>query len=71
VITAEIEKQWLLNKLNLANEKRFAICLKNTNEYIGNIHKKALLDDNVNGLYYCYSSRGGQYTRIKECEVCQ
>lgn len=42
-----------------------------TPEYIGNIHKKALLDDNVNGLYYCYSSRGGQYTRIKECEVCQ
>ncbi len=42
-----------------------------TPEYIGNIHKKALLDDNINGLYYCYSSRGGQYTRIKECEVCQ
>ncbi|KQM69537.1 GCN5 family acetyltransferase [Pedobacter sp. Leaf216] len=36
-ITAEIEKQWLLNKLDLTNEKRFAICVKNTNEYIGNI----------------------------------
>jgi len=36
-ITAEVEKQWLLNKLNLTNEKRFAICVKSTNEYIGNI----------------------------------
>ena len=42
-----------------------------TPEYIGNIHKKALLDDNVNGLYYCYSSRGGRYTRVTECDVCQ
>ncbi|MGN8056660.1 GNAT family N-acetyltransferase [Pedobacter sp. 22163] len=36
-ITAEVEKQWLTNKLNLTNEKRFAICVKTTNEYIGNI----------------------------------
>ena len=41
-----------------------------TPEYIGNIHKKALLDDNVNGLYYCYSSRGGNYERFG-CEVCE
>lgn len=40
-------------------------------EYIAEIHKKALEDDMCNGLYYCYSSRGGSYTRIKECEVCQ
>lgn len=40
-------------------------------EYIGEIHKQALLDDNINGLYYCYSTRGGVFTRIKECEVCQ
>ena len=36
-ITVDIEKQWLSNKLKAANEKRFAICVKNTNEYIGNI----------------------------------
>lgn len=41
-----------------------------TPEYIGNIHKKALLDDNVNGLYYCYSSRGGNYERFG-CDVCE
>lgn len=40
-------------------------------EYIGRIHKKAALDEGINSLYYCYSSRGGRYTRIKECEVCQ
>lgn len=41
-----------------------------TEEYIGEIHKQALEDEGINSLYYCYSSRGGQYTRIKECEVC-
>lgn len=41
-----------------------------TPEYIGNIHKKALLDDNINGLYYCYSSRGGNYERFG-CDVCE
>lgn len=41
-----------------------------TEEYIGEIHKQALQDEGINSLYYCYSSRGGQYTRIKECEVC-
>lgn len=39
-------------------------------EYIGEIHKKAIEDEGINSLYYCYSSRGGVYTRIKECEVC-
>ncbi|WP_421939509.1 GNAT family N-acetyltransferase [Pedobacter sp.] len=36
-ITPDIERQWLSNKINLANEKRFAICLKESNKYIGNI----------------------------------
>lgn len=39
-------------------------------EYIGGIHKKALLDDNINGLYYCYSSRGGDYERFG-CANCE
>lgn len=39
-------------------------------EYIGEMHKKALLDEGINALYYCYSSRGGVYKRIKECDVC-
>lgn len=41
-----------------------------TPEYIGEVHKKALLDDNVNGLYYCYSSRGGDYERFG-CANCE
>jgi RimJ/RimL family protein N-acetyltransferase len=36
-ITPDIERQWLSNKINLANEKRFAICTKESNKYIGNI----------------------------------
>ena len=40
-------------------------------EYIAQIHKQALLDDNINGLYYCYSSRNGRYERSDECLVCQ
>lgn len=42
-----------------------------TEEYIGKIHKMALEDDNINGLYYCYSSRGGRYVRPESCAVCQ
>ena len=38
-------------------------------EYISEIHKKALLDEGINGLYYCYSSRGGSYERA-DCVVC-
>ena len=40
-------------------------------QYIAEIHKQALLDDNINGLYYCYSSRNGRYERNDECLVCQ
>lgn len=39
-------------------------------EYIADIHKKALLDDWCNGLYYCYSSRGGSYERFG-CSMCE
>ncbi len=40
-----------------------------TEEYIGEIHKLAMLDEGINSLYYCYSSRGGRYKRA-ECEMC-
>lgn len=40
-------------------------------EYIGKIHRMALEDDNINGLYYCYSSRGGRYVRPESCVMCQ
>lgn len=35
-ITEEIETEWLTTKLNISNEKRFAICIEE-NIYIGNI----------------------------------
>lgn len=40
-------------------------------EYIGEVHKRALLDEGINGLYYNYGVRGATHTRIKECTVCQ
>ncbi|WP_316808008.1 GNAT family protein [Pedobacter agri] len=36
-ITSEMERQWILDRINRENEKRFAICLKINNQYIGNI----------------------------------
>ena len=36
IITPEIELEWIRNILTRVNEKRFAICIKETNEYIGN-----------------------------------
>jgi ribonucleoside-diphosphate reductase alpha chain len=44
-----------------------------TPEYITKIHLMALLDENINGLYYCYSMRGGVFERLdaNQCEVCQ
>ena len=56
-----IDQQQSIN-LYLANH--------DSEEYIAEIHKKALLDEGINGLYYCYSSRGGDYNRA-ECIVCQ
>lgn len=40
-------------------------------ESIAGIHKQALLDPECNGLYYCYSMRGGNITRTTECFSCQ
>ena len=42
-------------------------------EYISKIHLKALLDENINGLYYCYSMRGATFSRLdaSQCEMCQ
>lgn len=39
-------------------------------ETIGEWHKYALENDQINALYYCYSSRGATYER-NECAMCQ
>lgn len=36
-ISLEAEQEWLKDKLENKNERRFAICLKENNQYIGNI----------------------------------
>jgi RimJ/RimL family protein N-acetyltransferase len=37
IITPEIEKAWIQDVLNDKRCKRFAICIENTDEYIGNV----------------------------------
>ena len=37
VITQEIESDWIKAVLKRDNEKRFAICIESTDEYIGNV----------------------------------
>jgi RimJ/RimL family protein N-acetyltransferase len=36
-ITLEIEKDWIQKVLSRSDEKRFAVCLRDTDEYIGNV----------------------------------
>lgn len=40
-------------------------------KYIVDCHEYFFLSDKLLTLYYIYSSRGGEYVEIKECEVCQ
>ncbi len=37
IISAEMEASWLSNCLQRSNEHRFAICLEETHQYVGNI----------------------------------
>lgn len=37
IITEDMEIEWLKNKLSIPNDHRFAICLKNNSQYIGNV----------------------------------
>lgn len=43
-VTADMEKEWLAKVLQRDNEKRFAICLKSTGDYIGNIYFTDIID---------------------------
>ena len=37
VITPEIETTWIKDVINRLDQKRFAICIADTNEYVGNV----------------------------------
>lgn len=39
--------------------------------YIAGVHKEALADDNIIGLYYLYSQSGVKGSDPEDCEVCQ
>ena len=43
-ITPEIETEWLRKVLSRPNEKRFAICLTGSNQYIGNVFLTDITD---------------------------
>jgi len=47
IITPEIELEWIKNILSRVNEKRFAICIKETNEYIGNVQLTDITNENA------------------------
>ena len=44
IITPKIELEWMRSVLNNKNESRFAICIKSSNEYIGNVQLTNLLN---------------------------
>jgi RimJ/RimL family protein N-acetyltransferase len=46
-ITPEIELEWIRTVLKRQNEKRFAICIKETGEYIGNVHFSDVTETNA------------------------
>ncbi len=46
-ITPEIELMWIREVLNRKNEKRYAICIIDTNEYIGNIQLTSITKTNA------------------------
>ncbi|TCC92709.1 GNAT family N-acetyltransferase [Pedobacter hiemivivus] len=51
-ISPELEEEWLKAKLSRVNEKRFAICLEENDQYIGNIQ---LLDiDGEKASYHIF-----------------
>lgn len=37
IITLDIEAEWIKKVITLKDEKRFAICIRETDEYIGNV----------------------------------
>lgn len=52
IISPEIEEEWLRSKLDNTNERRFAICLEENDQYIGNVQ---LLDiDRTEGWYHIF-----------------
>lgn len=44
-ITAEIETEWIKKVLKRTQERRFAICIKDTHEYIGNVQLRDIHED--------------------------
>lgn len=75
----EIDQHWVIRLA--ANRQRFIDQQQSINlyftsndseEYIGEVHRAAILNENILSLYYIYSMRGaGDITRDLSCENCQ
>lgn len=46
-VTEEIEREWIARVIARPNERRFAICLKHSGQYIGNIQLVDIRDKNA------------------------
>ena len=46
-ITEKMERDWIMASLKNANSIRFAICIENSQEYIGNVQLTAIKEDNA------------------------
>lgn len=75
----EIDQRWVVRLA--ANRQRYIDQQQSINlyftsndseEYIGSVHREAILNENILSLYYIYSMRGaGDITRDLSCESCQ
>tara|TARA_R110002050_G_scaffold75904_1_gene162434 strand:- start:37 stop:507 length:471 start_codon:yes stop_codon:yes gene_type:complete len=45
VVTIDMELSWIKNVINRTNEKRFAICLLEDNQYIGNVQLTNIVEN--------------------------
>tara|TARA_R110002167_G_scaffold39964_5_gene123246 strand:- start:34 stop:504 length:471 start_codon:yes stop_codon:yes gene_type:complete len=45
VVTIDMELSWIKNVINRTNEKRFAICLLEDNQYIGNVQLTDIVEN--------------------------
>lgn len=68
IVLASQRQQWIDQQQSI----NLYFTSNDTEEYIGNIHRMAFLDERILSLYYIYSMRGaGEITRDMSCEACQ
>jgi ribonucleoside-diphosphate reductase alpha chain len=68
IVLASQRQQWIDQQQSI----NLYFTSNDPEEYIGEIHRMAFLDERILSLYYIYSMRGaGEITRDMSCEACQ